>query len=302
MSGIEEQDLDELTLTDGDVTIVADWAASLFTLGGTLRALARPCTKLTVALSLPALDMVAVCIAAGWRITGSTSSPVSDLREIPEGTPVRLLAGRNVIGDRFFGISPDARRMHVGKSKWQLGPHTEIFVAADLTSERFGRAAIPESGAVARRYLSPAEWRRFHTGGAPDLKIIGTKTRLLAECDFRVGVPGVPGTDEFGALIQPDDGRGCVWSCEIEAAATMDKLPQSKPGTMQILEGGTAIRWLPESNADVTVCLVDRSAADESAADTITQTRATSVPVTPEELGWTPPAAIEALAFKRETS
>jgi hypothetical protein len=65
-----------------------------------------------------------------------------------------------------------------------------------------------------------------------------------------------------------------------------------------ILDGAAAIKYLPEIEAPVVVCIIDRSIADETASEVILQQRNTgSTPVLMTDLGWHSAPGIEALAF-----
>ena len=66
-----------------------------------------------------------------------------------------------------------------------------------------------------------------------------------------------------------------------------------------ILDRYGAIKYLNDVTVPIVVCIVDRSVADESAAETIIEARHNnSRPVAVvDELHWRPPTAVEALAF-----
>ena len=66
-----------------------------------------------------------------------------------------------------------------------------------------------------------------------------------------------------------------------------------------ILDGNGAVKYLAEIEAPVVICVLDRSVADETGAEIVTQLRnSRGEPVSLSgDLGWQPPAAVEALAF-----
>jgi hypothetical protein len=65
-----------------------------------------------------------------------------------------------------------------------------------------------------------------------------------------------------------------------------------------VLDGAGAIRYLAGIETQAVICVIDRSVADESAAETVVQLRNTrGSPVPMHDLGWQPTLGIEALAF-----
>ena len=66
-----------------------------------------------------------------------------------------------------------------------------------------------------------------------------------------------------------------------------------------ILDGNGAISYLGEIETPVAICVLDRSVADETAAELVTQLRNTrGEPLSlSDDLDWRPPQGVEALAF-----
>ena len=97
--------------------------------------------------------------------------------------------------------------------------------------------------------------------------------------------------------------RGCsqlIWSTRLYSSAGFaDQLPLPSEIQAVILDGAGAIKYLDDVEAPVVVCIIDRSIADETAAEFIVQRRnAGSDPVAVASLGWSSVPGIEALAFK----
>ena len=69
--------------------------------------------------------------------------------------------------------------------------------------------------------------------------------------------------------------------------------------SLTILDGQGAIRYLNDVLSPIVVCVFDRSVADESAAEQVVQLRnSRGEPIAlSTQLGWAPPAGVEALGF-----
>jgi hypothetical protein len=66
---------------------------------------------------------------------------------------------------------------------------------------------------------------------------------------------------------------------------------------LTILDGASAIRWLPEITTPLVIAVIDRSTADESAPATALQLRASGQSID-DLLDWHPTTGIESLAFR----
>ncbi|MET8304712.1 hypothetical protein [Micromonospora sp. NPDC005211] len=121
----------------------------------------------------------------------------------------------------------------------------------------------------------------------------------MAELAMRAGWAGHQGGyDRLGDILRPDDGTSPFCASAVVSGGR-DQFPAMPVGSLlTVLDGSTAIRWLPEVKTPFVVALIDRSSADESAAMTVLQCRSIGDPVAVASLGWGAIAGIEALAFE----
>ncbi len=104
--------------------------------------------------------------------------------------------------------------------------------------------------------------------------------------------------DRLRDILHPDDGRSAFCASAILSGGR-DQIPEMPEQTrLAVLDGATAIRWLPGVRTPLVVALIDRSSADESAGMTVLQRRSIGTPVQLGALGWNPLAGMEALAFE----
>ncbi|RYU09778.1 hypothetical protein ETU37_21875 [Nocardioides iriomotensis] len=106
-----------------------------------------------------------------------------------------------------------------------------------------------------------------------------------------------------GALLDvvlPESGKSATSFTKVYSAARLaDMLPLPSALSAAILDGSGAIKYVAEIETSVVICILDRSVADETAAEMVVQlrnTRGEPLSLT-EDLRWRPPAGVEALAF-----
>ena len=135
-----------------------------------------------------------------------------------------------------------------------------------------------------------------------DLALVGTSKWLREDLQaaIRNGASVGDSGTTLGTYVLPYDDRAATWSTPVITAARLgegEALPESCIAV--ILDRYGAIKYLNEITTPIVVCIVDRSVADESAAETIIEARHNnSRPVSVvDELQWRPPTAVEALAF-----
>ena len=145
------------------------------------------------------------------------------------------------------------------------------------------------------------DWEARLAAPAADLAIVGTMTWLkedfagflCRECDDGEPTPIVD-------LLLPNVGNHATWFTRVYASARFaEQLPLPADVRAVILDGAGAIKYLAEVETRVVICILDRSVADETAAEIVVQTRNTrGEPVSVvADLGWRVPAGVEALAF-----
>ncbi|MFG2016837.1 hypothetical protein [Actinomadura geliboluensis] len=167
------------------------------------------------------------------------------------------------------------------------------------------RATRPEPGTIERMARLDLTWDARLAKPAADLVIVGTQAWL--EEDFEAHLSrhssrqgGKVSSSKIRNLLMPMHGRAATWFTRVYASATLaDNLPIAQDVNAVILDGNGAIRYLAEIESPVVVCLLDRSVADETAAEMVVQLRNTrGEPLSlAEELGWRPPTGVEALGF-----
>jgi hypothetical protein len=101
-------------------------------------------------------------------------------------------------------------------------------------------------------------------------------------------------------LLLPRTEKSATWFSRIYASSGFaDHLPLPDDVLLTILDGQSAIRYLNDVLAPIVVCVLDRSVADDSAAELIVQLRnSRGEPLAlSTQLGWSPPDGVEALGF-----
>lgn len=322
-----------LALTEDACTpaVAAPWIGPLVALGG--RA-ARHAAKLdadrqlVVVLSVPQRDFAAALIGMGWIMNGATpvpTQPLDVLRQLEPGTPVRVVTHKEVIVDHLRAIDETngIPRIRLSGSQWLA---TGIHAAAEIDQEldKAIRQPIPKPGIAAQIAHLDETWEARLAAPQADLAIIGTLKWLfedLAAYLNREGETVVPeplvaelrklGADQrareiaglggsLADLLLPASKKCATWFTRLYASARLsDHLPLPSDIRAAILDGSGAIKYVSEIEARVVICILDRSIADETAAELVVQLRnSRGEPLSmQEDLHWRPPAGIEALAF-----
>ncbi|MFN3002985.1 hypothetical protein [Mycolicibacterium wolinskyi] len=136
---------------------------------------------------------------------------------------------------------------------------------------------------------------------AADLAIVGTLAWLREDFEAYLARENdqLP-SSRIGSLLMPQSGQAATWFTRVYASARLaDHLPIPEDVTAVILDGNGAIKYLAQTEALVVICVLDRSVADETAAELVIQLRNTrGEPLSlSDDLAWRPPAGVEALAF-----
>ncbi len=138
---------------------------------------------------------------------------------------------------------------------------------------------------------------------SPDVAIVGSPTRMSEELQVKIGPydrSGHLGTLE--QLLRPMRAAAPVGCHSLLMSSRADVPPWDSWGwepEVSILRGAYATsRWLPELRSRTMVSVLGRAEAGIDAAITaLLQAHAYGRPVTPTELGWSPPPGCEVLAF-----
>jgi hypothetical protein len=136
---------------------------------------------------------------------------------------------------------------------------------------------------------------------AADLAIVGTLSWLHTDANALVArQDDASGPTRMADLLLPEGHNPATWSTRLyKAAGLAEQLPLPKDVRGVILDGASAIKYLAEIETPAVVCILDRSIADETAAEIVVQlrnSRGEEVDIT-TDLRWAPPPGIEALAF-----
>jgi hypothetical protein len=168
-------------------------------------------------------------------------------------------------------------------------------------------------------------WDARLTAPAADLAIVGTlmwlreelgtflrrgdeapdQPKKLTDDLARAAARGKPykvdvGHGSLGDVILPKDSKASTWFTRLYSSSRLEgQLPLPKDLTAVVLDGSGAIKHLAEVETPVVICILDRSVADESAAQLVVQLRNTRGELVSlgGDLRWRPPEGVEALAF-----
>jgi hypothetical protein len=283
--------------------VASPWAASLIALGARLaRQIPSPEDgQLVVALTVPVRDLAAVLVACGWTLTRpakALSSPSDVTATIAYGTPVRMVTDRHVIAGPFYGIQDDksGSRIRAGGT-WDLARVRGIVAAPDLGEVRYGKRAIAVPGTLVDKTGQSASWAWRQCDPRRDLAILGTKSWLADDMAACIGWGSAGLADEINAILLPDTDTSPTWATRVYSAQLLQELNMPTDLSLIVLDGASAIRWLPLVESPVVVAVIDRRTADEAASEMVMQVRARSGLESLDKLGWHPGAGIEAVAF-----
>lgn len=293
--------------------IAAPWATQLVDLGGRVRRYVGQLKgrQLIVVISVPSRELAAGLVGCGWVIASppcSLKSPSEFLSELSLNTPVRLVTPNAVIADRFLHLERHGTIVRLSKWPWLLSGVKAVGAIPDFDSS--ARTDRPGVGAFGARVGLADTWDEHLASPSAKLAIVGT-LKWLQE-DFQVFLYPLDlsaldssdreasESDRLGGLLLPKVTGAATWFSRIYAASRLaQELPL--PGDVRgvILDGTGAIKHVSEIEAGVVICILDRSVADETAAEILVQLRNTrGEPVSLErELGWIPPQGIEGLSF-----
>ena len=292
-------------LPDGPVCAAA-WIGPLVALRARAwRSLAQiPGKQLIITVTVPRRDLAAVLVGCGWLMAHPAPvlrPPIETLRQLAPGTPVRLVTDGIVSTSVFRALDErngQARALMHGGVGWLVGKINALCGLPEL--ERPERAARPSPGVAAEFAGLDREWDARLACPPTDLAIVGTRVWLLEDARAYLTVEGrtsAPPT-QISDLLLP---KG-VQPAMVNTAVLVGRIRRSAAAAVRILavilDGAGAVKYLDDVEAPVVVCIIDRSIADETAAEFIVQRRnGASDPVAVASLGWRSVPGIEALAF-----
>lgn len=284
----------------------APWIGPLLALGTRVARFIsnHPERQLVIAISVPNRDFAAALIGCGWVMASKVPvlpDPLETLRSIVPGTPLRAVNDQNVITGFFSSLneSTNPPRIRFAGSTWLTDRFRALAVLPELDAPE--RTSRPQFGSVGRLAHLDQDWDARLAAPAADLAIVGTVAWLKE--DFNAGL-SCEGDGMTAApirdLLLPDIGRVATWFTRIYSSARLaEHLPLPAKVRCVILDGGAAIKYIAEIEAPALICILDRSVADETAAEILVQFRNTrGEPISiQEDLGWHAPTGVEALAF-----
>lgn len=293
----------------------ATWIGSLVALGGMASRHNHQLSgrQLVVALSVPRRDFAAALVGCGWVLASpdpQIDPPLAVLRNLEAGAPVRLVTGSVVIADHFVRLDEEPEpRVHLrGGTQWLVSKVRAVAPLPALATP--ARSVRPKPGSVARWAGREATWDERLASPAADLAIIGTLKWLQEDFVAFLAIDGESIDDELlrsqeptgsvAGLLLPESPPAATWFTRLYASSHLaEQLPLPKEVRGAILDGAAAIKYLAEIEAPVVICILDRSVADETAAETVVQLRnSRGEPLSLKvDLDWRPPAGVEALAF-----
>lgn len=284
----------------------APWAGGLLALGARLARQARLPSdrRLVVALALPTRDLAAVLIATGWvlaRPVEASLSPAESLATLEPGVPVRMLVGTKLMTDRYWGTRTvrGSTQVHVGPSFWQLDKVKHLAAAPEVDDQQFGRHQLPNPHSLPALAGREASWWAEQVSSPREVALVGARSIIDAECQFMIGYGGRDAElDRVDDLLRPFSDHRSACGSLIVPASSVDVRGVPSTARLVVADGNSAVGRLADMAAESVVAVLDRSIADEFAADSVLRLRSMGTPMPLESLGWAPPAGVEALAFE----
>lgn len=292
---------------EGERLVGAPWIGAFVSLGSRLRRYAADLDgrQLVVAVSVPRRDYVAALIGSGWMLSSPApvlDEPLAVFERSDRSTCLRAVTEKLIVTGRFTNLEAHSSGLRV-RTGGKFLPVDRYRAVTSLDGEcESSVGEVPAGGYLADLTGASASWLERLAVPPMDLALVGTSKWLREDLEALVGdgvTEGAVGTT-LGTYVLPFEPRAATWSTPIITASHLGEgevLPESCSAA--ILDRYGAIKYLNDVTVPIVVCIVDRSVADESAAETIIEARQdNSRPVAVvDELHWRPPTAVEALAF-----
>lgn len=280
------------------------WAGSYLALGARLarHADSLESRQLIVALSVPRRDYVAALIGAGWTLTrpvpAGAGDPLQVAREGGSQAWYRALNLSYVYAGELRELNEMVRpaRMRYAGSHFKVTSFVRMAPAHELDRER--REERVEPGSIVRYTRAIENWEDRLVAPAQDLALVGIESRLRADLEAMLCRVGDSDGDRLDDLLKPWSSDAATWFSRIYSSATLEEAPSGHKAVL--LDGQGAIKYIAETFAPIVVCLIDRSVADETQAESLVnmrRTEGTAVDVA-HVLGWRPPVGIEIMGFE----
>jgi len=296
-----------LALADfpGEEIIGAPWIGSFLALGSKLSRYGRETRnrQVVVTVSAPRRDFVAALIGCGWVLvskTPSVSDPLAVFRSLIEDQPIRMANKRDIITDRFRHLDETKKPPHVrlARSTWSINAIQSVAPVAEFESA--ARAVKPQPEGLAQLAGMDRDWDLRLVNPEADLAIVGTLSWLQEDLSASIGPQqGSVKPCSIESILQPYYLGCATWFTKLYSAANVSEhLPFPSDFRGVILDGNSAIKYISEVTAPITVCVIDRSVVDQTASEILIQLRnSRSEPIALSDLSWSPPLGVEAMAF-----
>jgi hypothetical protein len=294
--------------------LTAQWIGHLVALGSRAwRYLPRLSgEQLVIAITVPRRDFAATLVGCGWVMAHPAPAlfpPLDVLKQLKPGDLVRVVTGSQIAAGEFRFLQVDGANprvsLNVGDARtrmergWLLKMIAAVAVLPEL--EKRELAELPRTGSAGRYAHLDVGWCARLAAPAADLAIVGTRAWLRQDASAYLSAGAANSGDPslISTLLLARDMQPATWSTRLYSSAGFaDRLPLPSGVLAVMLDGAAAIKYLPQVEAPVVVCIIDRSIADETASEVILQQRNTgSTPVPMTDLGWHSAPGIEALAF-----
>ncbi|NPC95226.1 hypothetical protein HOQ23_00395 [Nocardioides sp. zg-DK7169] len=291
----------------GGPLVSAPWIGAFVSLGSRLRRYATQLDgrQLVVAISVPRRDYVAALVGSGWMLSSPApqlAEPIDVFRAADRTTYLRAVTDRLIITGAFSSLeeSRNDPRVLTGGKLLPVARYQAVAQLDGVVDRAVGN--VPNPGYLAELMGASKDWAARLAAPSADMALVGTAKWLHEDLNAVIGdgaADGGQGTP-MSAYVLPDDDRAATWSTPVVPAYRIGEgweLPETC--LMAVLDRFGAIKLLNDITTPLVLCIVDRSVADESAAETIIEARHNnSRPVSiVDELRWRPPRTVEALAF-----
>ena len=296
-----------LTETAGDDFDYSTWIGKLVELGMRVSDFSKKLLddQLIVAISVPTRHFAASLIGCGWMSNSSAptlTDPLTTIRGLEVGTPIRAVTSTKVILDFFEGVdfTHIPSRLRLRSRQWQLDKVLALTVIPELLSS--SEQPTPSVGCISRFTRVADQWAERLCCPPRDLALVGTLKWLhddlsgfLSTDDESHGPP-----EQMSSILQVGGDPDATWSTRLYSPTNvLDSSSLPTELCAVILDGASAIKLLADIETQVVFAVIDRSVADETASEVLLHTRSSrGHPVSvPNDIGWVVPRGIEALAF-----
>jgi hypothetical protein len=267
--------------------------------------------QLVVAISVPCRDYAAALIGAGWMLNAPAPG-LTDPMEVFRRAEAERQAGyrpylravteKSILAGAFVKLdeTKTPARVTIGgttrHADWYKAVAVLPFPCENVEMD------IPDPGFLGELTGAVQTWRERITAPAEDLALVGTAKWLqddLSACIGNSAAGHATGT-RLETYVLPAGNKSATWATSVIPSARLSEgsaIPQHC--ALAILDRYGAIKYLNEVETPIVLCVIDRSVADDSAAELVVQARvANSRPISIlNDLRWAPPVGVEALGF-----